>query len=574
MFILIGIVSFYLLMLQYLIKVGGLHTPTIMSTVIIILTAILVSYLISRLSSKLRFGFIIFFVIITSFLTFGNIFYFYVKNSILTISLVKLLNELVGVSDSVSGYLQPQLVIILIIPVIFILIMNMAAQNVTTRFSSNILLLVTGCLIIINIGFYQQDRLLYTSIYSPVEYAKSFGLISFYAREFTPLPSLNFNDVEYENNAIVNQTNEYSNLFKDKSNVVMVTAESFDDIAIDSRLTPTLYKMSTDGIFFENYYTLSDNTNASEFSIMSSIHPPVDASSLEKFNADYDTIVDLFNKAGYCSQAFHYNSGEFYKRNIIYDEMYHFSESYFSDDLGEVEDMNGVLDQLLFEKSTYFIEESNCEKNFTYYMSFYGHSPYEPYTRVSSKENYHKVENIYPNIDGYLNAYLTYQMSLDQMLEEMIEYYDLEGVLDQTIFIVVADHYPYALGDLEHPYGEYSKSFVEQSFDGSAFETYNVPFMIYDPTNKLDNNSKYISNIDVMPTIADLFGFDYQYAEGNSAFDESTEGVIKWLGVDNFGVLADGFVYKDDGTTELNTELSQQLESDKLTAAKIYSLFN
>ena len=50
------------------------------------------------------------------------------------------------------------------------------------------------------------------------------------------------------------EKNKYSGMFKDK-NLIVITAEAFSPIAIDKELTPTLYKMYTEGFSFSNFYT-------------------------------------------------------------------------------------------------------------------------------------------------------------------------------------------------------------------------------------------------------------------------------------------------------------------------------
>lgn len=574
MFLFTAIINIFLLVLLYCLNITGIHQVSVISIIFMTSTSILYATLVYYLPRKVGFVTNACFVIIACFLTFGNIVYYNAKNSFFTISQIALLDELAGVSDAITDYLNPLYLLALIFPIIFIYVLNLTTTKLHQRYSNRILGVAVIALVAINISFYLEDSLLYTTVYSPIEYVQEYGIISFYAREVLPFSKINPKDATLDNQVLAIPQTENSGIFADKTNVVMVTAESFDDIAIDQELTPTLYKMSTDGIFFENYYTLTTNTNASEFSILTSVNPPIDNSHLQNYSGDLTTIPDIFNANDFCTFGFHLNSGSYYDRDLLYPDLYNFDYSYFADSLYPGASLNLARDEVLFEKSTKFIENQKCDNNFSYYMSMYGHLKYDIDSRPSARTDYQTVTELYPDNDVYLNGYLAYQMSLDQMFEEMIEYYDSKGVLDQTIFIVLGDHYPYALGSFGgNKTGEYSDSYVEQSFDGSEFETYNVPFMIYDPTSNLDNNSKYISNIDVMPTIADLFGFDYQYAEGKSAFDNSSDGVVKWLGVDNFGVLTDDFVYKDDGTIELEPKLAKQLEEDKLKAAKLYSLF-
>ena len=49
------------------------------------------------------------------------------------------------------------------------------------------------------------------------------------------------------------EKNKFIGMFKDK-NVIFIVAESFDEIAINKDLTPTLYQIKKDGIKFNNYF--------------------------------------------------------------------------------------------------------------------------------------------------------------------------------------------------------------------------------------------------------------------------------------------------------------------------------
>ncbi|WOO88254.1 sulfatase-like hydrolase/transferase [Mollicutes bacterium LVI A0075] len=566
-----GIIFIYLMFMLLLLHLFSIHSIGLLSIIMIATTAVLYTTLISYLPTsvkKILNGIIISFILV---LTIGNIAYFYIKNSVLTVSLLALLDELAGVSDVALGYLQPVYAVVLIIPITFIILSNKAMKKTGSVYSKKVIASCIALLAVTNLAFYIQDELLYTTVYNPVEYAQKYGFISFYARDLLPFTKSNLSDVEYENTVESSPSNSYSGLLEDKTNVVYVTAESLDDIAIDETLTPTLYKMASDGIFFENYYNLTNNTNASEFSSLTSAHPPIDNSHLEDFSGTINSLPDLFNADDFCTFSFHLNRASYYARDEVYSKIYDFTYSYFSDDLYPEATLNDARDELLFELSTKFIEEQECEKNFTYYMSYYGHASYDIETRPSAESDFEYVNSVYPDNDQYLNAYLAYQISLDKMLEDMINYYTEQGLINDTVFIVIADHYPYELGDPEHKTGEYSDPFLNQSFSGDAYETYNVPFLIYDPTQKLDNNQEYMSNVDVLPTIADLFGLNYEYSEGKSAFDDSVDGQIKWLGIENFGILSEDRVYPSE---DPSSDTLAEVEDDKLQAAKLYSLFD
>ena len=76
--------------------------------------------------------------------------------------------------------------------------------------------------------------------------------------DFKKLVSEEKNDkIKYLHNYFSNQEateqNDFTGLFQEK-NVIFIMAESFDEIAIDKNLTPTLYKLKNEGIVFNNYF--------------------------------------------------------------------------------------------------------------------------------------------------------------------------------------------------------------------------------------------------------------------------------------------------------------------------------
>ena len=58
---------------------------------------------------------------------------------------------------------------------------------------------------------------------------------------------------EYFESVLPTKQNEYTGIFKGK-NLIYITAEGFDKIAVNKELTPTLYKLVNNGFVFENYY--------------------------------------------------------------------------------------------------------------------------------------------------------------------------------------------------------------------------------------------------------------------------------------------------------------------------------
>ncbi len=551
-----------------------------LNTIHIIFTIVpltIYSYILTTFKYKARVTINIIFIMCVFLVTMANSLHFIIKGQILTLSQVSLFRELLGVKDMIVDYINLQTIIICLIPSLWIFFtvtkfkFEKNTINMKFVFSSLCILLA------INYSAYLNNKLLFTTIYSPNEYAEEYGLLSLYANEILPSSS---SIVSEELDALTEVTGEKKedeviNSLADKKNVVFITAESLDYAAIDESITPTLYKMFTNGMAFENYYTTNNYTNSSEFSILTSIPSPIDNTKIENYSETYESLPKLFSSNDFCTFGAHANTGEYYNRASLYDDLYHFQEKIFLEDV-EIDLKNDwARDEEMFEESIDIIEEKDCEKNFVYFMSIYGHSKYNEDSRGNIGDSYEYVDNIYPEYDEYYKAYLAVNMSFDQMLSDMEQHYESLGELDDTVFIIVSDHYPYALGDINHSHGAYSESFINSRFDGSAFESYNVPFFIYDPSNTMNNREEYVSNIDVLPTVSDLFDLDYSISYGTSPFRENHRNTIEWFAYENFGILSEDITYTGEGEI-LNgdkDEVEKTVEDSKVKAAAIYNLF-
>lgn len=509
-------------------------------------------------------------------ITVANVLNIIVKGQIITLSQVKLITELFAVKDTVFGYINFFSLISILIPIIMIIVSKDLLKGDVIRVYKKEVLILISLFLGVNVFAFMNDRFLYATVYNPTEYVEEYGIFSYYTREMLPFTKIKMTDSDISKNVNDNDSNDSSlGTFEDKKNVVFIKTESFDYAAIDEELTPTLFKMVENGMVFENYYTLSNNTNASEFSTLTSVPPPIDNAKINNFDSEYDTIPKLFEQKGFCTFGVHGNTKSFYDRESLYPNLYGFQNSYFAEDLNMSLENGWVRDTITFDSVIPLIEEQSCENNFTYYMSVFGHSGYKLKSNSNISNEYTFVDSVYPQYDEYYKVYLSKHIDLDNMLANMENYYSNNGEIDNTVFIIVSDHYPYALGDTSHSYGEYSNSYVEKSFDGSSFEEFNIPFIIYDPSTKMEDRSEYVSNIDILPTLADLFGLKYEYTYGSSALSNSHRNRVEWLAYKDFGIIGEDIVYtKEDGVLNgEEDEVNSLVEESKIYSAYIYGLF-
>jgi hypothetical protein len=131
------------------------------------------------------------------------------------------------------------------------------------------------------------------------------------------------------------------------------------------------------------------------------------------------------------------------------------------------------------------------------------------------------------------------------------------GLLEDTVIMIYGDHYAYGIE--ENTIWDYDTHKEDQNSN----DLHNVPMILYDYDQVMaDTFTEYMSSIDILPTIANLFGLNmnYRYVFGRDVFSEQNHIVV-------FPDLS--FVSKDfeyDALTESYRILNETYTSDELSA--------
>jgi hypothetical protein len=102
-----------------------------------------------------------------------------------------------------------------------------------------------------------------------------------------------------------------------------------------------------------------------------------------------------------------------------------------------------------------------------------------------------------------VKAYIACNLELEYALEYLVGQLEEKGILDKTCIVLTNDHYPYGL--TEEEYDELAGEELD-----TAFEKYRNSFICYVPG--LRENivvEDYCSTADILPTLLNLFGVDY-----------------------------------------------------------------
>ena len=114
----------------------------------------------------------------------------------------------------------------------------------------------------------------------------------------------------------------------------------------------------------------------------------------------------------------------------------------------------------------------------------------------------HKNEVQELDVPDEAKAYVATQIELDRALERLVKELDEAGKLDKTVFVLLADHYPYGL----------SKSAIDSlsAYNrDSVVEINHNALIIWNSQMEETHITKTCMSVDVLPTILNLFGISY-----------------------------------------------------------------
>lgn len=317
--------------------------------------------------------------------------------------------------------------------------------------------------------------------------------------------------------------NEYTGMLKDY-NLIVMCAESFSPAAIDKDLTPNLYKLTQQGIIFNNYYnTFPNTTTDGEYALMQGLFPDAGrskaVSSLYASRNSYlpFTLGNVFqSQRGVESFGYHNYRGSYYGRSESHPNMGYTMK--FAGD-GMTFTTNWPASDLeMMEQS---IDDYIGKEPFhAYYMTFSGHYKYDIGTNEMAKRNWDQVKDL-PYSSNAIKAYLSCNIEFDKAIGYLMERLEQAGVADRTAIVIAGDHFPYGLKDSEYA------ELIGHDIDGFSKFKSTLIFWV----GGLEKNivvDEYCCNVDVLPTILNLWGFEYdsRLLAGTDVFSDGTHAAV------------------------------------------------
>lgn len=540
---------------------------------------IIVTSLFSLLESKINYILTYLFTIINVLMFIIQLIYYKVYESVLSIKSLFKGGQVLEFKEKIIEVIIANIgfIILLLIPLFVLIIINHFKKIPYNKIKIRLLLLHTilalmvQLIIIIFINFYKQNDLysakeLYYNSNSAVLIAKKFGVMTEVKIDIKhtvfgfneqikndePIKksdtkkennnkkieyntmNIDFNNLasnekdstlksmyEYFASQSPSEKNEYTGMFKGK-NLIVFVAEAFNNIAIDKNLTPNLYKLYNEGFQFDNFYTpvFPVSTADGEYITDTSLIPKEGVWSLKEINGNYIpfSYPNVFEHLGYSSNAYHDHNATYYNRDTYIATMGY--NSYIACKRG----LNINCKQwpesdleMISATTNDYIKNSNF---LAYYMTVSGHLNYTKLGNMMVSKNWSYVSNL-PYSDK-VKGYLAGQIELDKAIGELLLRLKNEGKLENTVIMLSPDHYPYGLtldeiNEIANPDRD------------DVFEKHRTGFLLWSGSMKKSIKVlKYGSSLDIVPTILNLFGVEYdsRLLMGSDILSNSTPLVI------------------------------------------------
>lgn len=358
------------------------------------------------------------------------------------------------------------------------------------------------------------------------------------------------------------QTNEYTNVFEGK-NVIVIHAESMMRNAMnlsfnDIEVTPTLNKLSKEGMYFSNFYSqVSVGTSSdSELTYNTSLMPTKSGTAFVSYSdRDYISTPKLLKEKGYYTFSMHANNADFWNRRAMHKSLGY--DKFFSKTDYKVTKENtiglGLSDKEFFKQSISKIKKI-AEKNDKWYglsIMLSNHTPFSDVEKygeylvdikgTETKEDGTTEEVTYPYMEGTkLGNYFKSIHYADSALGEFINELDEAGLLENTIIVLYGDH------DARLPRADYNKLYnynmetheflTEEDPNYKEYDSFQyevgrrVPFIIWSKDMVGTDLNKEITNVmgmyDVMPTLGNMLGFHNKYALGHDIFNINENNIV------------------------------------------------
>lgn len=402
------------------------------------------------------------------------------------------------------------------------------------------------------IEYYRSDAYLFESMYDRSLFSEKYGYYNYHILDFTRIRTKTdsnelYNEVdEFFENKDDHIVNDYSDIFEGY-NIVAILGETLETRFINPVLTPNLYLMQSEGMSFDNFFTPVFQQGATCNSEFMSITGMSAITSNDWSNNICDSysentftyaLPEQLNGIGYDTYYFHSGHEWFYNRKTIIPQ-YGFDTVAFQEDLIEAgnSDFNEKFDTEILSFFDEYVDYTN-----PVYINILTYSMHGAYDQEEFFKYQDRVDAAYPlgGLDSEIVNYMEKLVEFDNMLWLIMDELEANDELDNTLFVIYPDHFPYMMN---------TNTYLE--FIGEEDDTHEYmrqELIIYSPT-MMDGEviSKPGSTIDIAPTVLNMIDSSlvFKYFLGTDLLSDE----------DNYILFSDLTISDGEAYLYLNEEL-------------------
>ncbi len=355
------------------------------------------------------------------------------------------------------------------------------------------------------------------------------------------------------------KSNKYTNVFEGK-NIIMIHAESVQNFVIDltingREVTPNLNKLAKESLYFSSFYPqISTGTSAdTEFTCETGLLPSTSGIAfVSYFDRKFESIPSILSNKGYYTFSMHANNREYWNRNVMHMNL-GYKDFYAKESLYVTEENSiglGLSDKDFFNQIIPLLNniKQNNKKFFGTIITLTNHSPFDnidkygefdvtmPYSYTDEYGS--EIEGTAPYLDGTeMGNYIKSVHYADEALGEFFQLLETNGLLENTVIVLYGDHEA-KIGknqfNLLYNYDPVTNGIIDLEEPGFiSFENYkydlikNTPLMIWSKDSEYKGKVTDVMGMyDVLPTLANMFNFEYTYAMGHDVFSNNEKIVI------------------------------------------------
>ena len=303
--------------------------------------------------------------------------------------------------------------------------------------------------------------------------------------------------------------NEYTGMFEGK-NLIFLTGEAFWIGAVNEQYTPTLYKLANEAFVFENFYNplWYYSTADGEYAHTTGLIPTNQVKISQKYAGEHGTSMYFsmghqLGALGYPTMAYHNNTAKYYGRHLSHPNL---GYEYYAADTGLDVEMTWPQSDLEMLELTLPNALAGEKPFHNYYMTVSGHLNYNFIGNKMAMK--HKDTVADSPMSEAARAYIACNIELDHALEYTLKTLEEAGELENTVIVMSGDHYPYGLDDFAPAIDELAGEGTQQD----EWELHRSSLILW--SGDMENEEPIIiekpcSSIDVLPTISNLFGLEY-----------------------------------------------------------------